>query len=431
MKIVKVSDFIKIKYRTFWEETNISKNTFSPKDELMTIEKKVIWAAYKIGMLDPSIIRKTLELAGETSKYHIAGNDSIQDSIKGLASSYKRQPAVRLLYGIGNFGDSASSDGAAARYTSIKGTPLLTSIIKDLPFVPMVINSTGDEQPEYIPTPFPMALINGLSQIGAGHSAYYDERNAREIVNWIDCLIHNKNCEIPKPISTTGCIVYKKANGYTYYDAVIIHEKNNDIITALPPKINANIVINKLRKKFPKSYANKIIDGSGKGHPTWIIVPKGLIKDADMTKYSLRTARKEAYYIWDDQTNTMKMSNLNDIALAWFKTRKQIVEKRIKNQINNLNINIHRINLIKQYVDEHMSTWSYEKIKERLGEEDCEIVLSSPERVFLPENIEKNEIRKKSLEDKIDSYNHDLLNIDDVIIKEAYDIIDKQEKYFN
>ena len=149
-KEITVSDFINTKYKDYWIYSNMNgKNSISPKEQLPEVIRKIIYASYKIGIKE-NAERKTIELKGEVSKYHAHGDSSIEDSIKGVATAYKSQPSVRLLEGVGNFGSAPGDEGAAARYTSISGTPLMSAIYKDIPFVPTNIDDTGVEQASYI-----------------------------------------------------------------------------------------------------------------------------------------------------------------------------------------------------------------------------------------------------------------------------------------
>ena len=125
---ITISDFINKKYRSYWEYSNKNgKNAIDANEQLPEVVRKIIYSAYTLG-IKPSDERKTIELAGQVVKYHAHGDSSIQESIKGVATAYKSQPATRLLHGIGNFGFAPGDDGAAARYTSIGGTPLLSAI---------------------------------------------------------------------------------------------------------------------------------------------------------------------------------------------------------------------------------------------------------------------------------------------------------------
>lgn len=474
---ITVSDFINTRYRQYWEYSNKNgKNSISPREQLPEVVRKIIYAAYMINVKEHAE-RKTVELKGEVAKYHAHGDSSIEDSIKGVATAYKSQPATRLLEGIGNFGSAPGDEGAAGRYTSISGTPLLTAIYRDIPFVPKNTDDTGLEQPEYISCPLPMALINGMSSIGIGKSCYLAERNASEIIDWIDKIrklnfdrekIDGKNILPPDAMSVTDCnTYYNNANGYIYYDAVVhwgvdINDLNKrgkfDIITNLPPKSTPQNVIYKLQNKLSSRITNKIIDGSGKGRPTYIIVPKGYLKEEDFSKYGLRLARKESIYVWHDKKNTMALSDILNIAKEWFEDRCSIVSKRLNEQKINYKANNHKIDLIKIFAENKMIDWTVDEVNkyfinlakendfhgfdidenhevinysyEEAGIRDANLVLSQSARTFLPENLKNNEITRTKNNKNIDIINKEIENIGDFVIKEARDIINAQNKFF-
>lgn len=432
MKTIKVSDFINTKYKDYWIESSMNRNVALPYEGLMTVGRRIIWAASKIGMTTLGEEHKTIALGGETLKYHIAGDQSVYDSIKGIATDYKRQPTARILKGVGNMGSCPGDPGAAARYTSVAPTPLLISMIKDIKYLPMVTDETGLEQPYYISCPVPMLLINGMRSIGIGRAAYFDERDARQVIDWISKMIkeNNWNLPAPDPITSSGCEIWvDKNNGYTYYKAKVHTEGKYDIITALPPRVSATVVINLIKKKIPK-IAKLIKDGSGKGRPVYIMVPTGYLQEKDYAKYNMSIARKEAYYIWDEDKNTTRLSTLGEIAQSWVEKRKEVVTARLTDDIEKSNDQIHKIDLIKLYVEKKMHEWKSEDIEKELGKDDADIVLRQPARTFLPENIGKNEITRKKLLEQIKEDNDKIKDIYNVILAEAYDIIDKQEKFF-
>lgn len=451
IKEITVSDFINTKYRSYWDYSNKNgKNSVNPKEQLPEVIRKIIYAAYILKIKERQE-RKTLELIGEVAKYHPHGNTSIEDSIKGVATAYKSQPAVRLLEGIGNFGSAPGDEGAAGRYTSVAGTPLLSAIYRDIPFVPFNTDDTGLEQPEYISAPLPIALISGISSIGTGKSCYIAERDAKQIIEWIDKLrMENWSDKIPAPdpMSVTGCKTwYNPDNDYIYYDAVVhygvdIHDITKrgkyDIITVLPPKSTPQNVILKLQQKMPSRITNKIINGSGRDNPIYIILPKGYLDEEDFYKYNLRYARKEQIYIWDDNINTMRRSNLIEIAKGWFEDRCKIVTKRLQKDIKSFEEQNHKFDLIKIYAEKGMTNWKsediiayYKNILPETGEEDAQLVLSQPARAFLPENLDKNELQRQANNKNIKDLKHKINNIGDFIIQEAYEIIDKQEAFFS
>lgn len=444
-----ISEFIHTKYREFWEYSNKNgKNSVDPREQIPEVVRKIIYASYKLG-IKPHEEHKTTELSGEVGKYHGHGPTPIEDSIKGVATPYKSQPAVRLLEGVGNFGTAPGDEGAAARYTSISGTPLMSAIYKDIPFMPFSTVDTGLPQPDYISCPLPMNLINGLSAIGTGFSCYIAERDAREVVEWIDNLRKHEwddnFCPPPKPMSVTGCQTWlNEDNGYVYYKANVQEYVSvpgrpgkYDVITELPPKSTPDSVLSNLRKKLPQRAIKNIIDGSGKDHPTYILVPHGFLNDEDFAKYGLISARKETVLIWEESERTMILGSIVRIAKEWFEDRCRVVTMRLNKQLELLRESNHKIDLIRQFAENGMINWSSDKVVKFFtdqdpenGEKDANIVLNQTARTFLPENLDKNKLTRTKNDKAIVDLEHDVEFVGDVVIKEAFDIIDAQERFF-
>lgn len=447
-KVIEISDFVAQNYRQFWNYSNKSNNALNPIDQIPAIVRKIIYASYLLN-IKPSEERKASELIGEVVKIHPHGDTSIGESIKGVATEYKNAVEYRLLEGIGNFGSAPGDTGAAGRYISIGGSPLLSAIYKDIEFCPMISDNTGIPQPEFISSPIPIGLIGGAQTIGVGRSNYLAERNSEEIIAWIDKLRKSefkKDYKIPAPTSVLGCkVVENDDNGFIYYYANILEgvsEKdynrkgNYDIITALPPTKNASTVINKLKAAFPK-HASLIKDASGKGEPVCIRVPKGLLDPKNFNKYGLQYARQEQILIWDDEVNTMRWSDHKTLAKKWFESRCEIVSKRLQKQQEIDQKAIRKIDLIRIFAENKMIDWKEDKVVKYFveldaenGKEDASMVLSQTARAFLPENLEKNEITKQKLLNELKELQEELQRIGDVVIEEAYEIIKKQREFF-
>lgn len=445
-----VSAFINTKYREFWEYSNMNgKNSIDAREQIPEVVRKIIYAAYRLKIRE-KMEHKTTELMGEVGKFHPHGPSSIEDSIKGVATAYKSQIPVRILEGVGNFGSAPGDEGAAGRYTSISGTPLLSAIYQDIPFVPFNTDDTGLSQPEYISSPLPFALINGASPIGTGKSCYIAERDAQEVIHWLDALRQNDwdpSIVPPDAMSVTGCNTwFEPSNGYVYYEAVVhygvdmddLNKRGKyDVITALPPKSTTQNVIYKLNNKLPTRVTKSIVDGSGLGRNTYIIVPKGYLDPKDFFKYGMKSAREEQIYVWDHNARTMRFSTLVDVAKEWFNDRSQVVGKRIQSQMDDLALTIKKIDLIKLYAENDMTKWKesdiisfFKNLDAEQGENDAHLVNSLPVRTFLPENLEKNALMKQKTEKDIKELKRKLNHLGDVVIEEAQDVIQKQINFF-
>lgn len=475
---ITVKDFMNTKYRDYWEYSNKDgKNSITPKEQLPEVVRKIIYASYKLN-IKPGEERKTPELAGETNKYHAHSNTGIEDSVKGVATAYKSQKAIRFLEGVGNFGVAQGDSGSAGRYTSVSGTPLLSAIYEDIPFMPMDTDDTGLLQPTYISCPLPIALISGVSPIGTGKSCYIAEREAGEVIDWIDKLRNNdweevnketgEVINIPEPMSVTGCTTwFNKDNGYVYYDANIhfakdINDLNKkgkfDVITELPPNATPDNVIYKLQQKLPTRTSKNIRNGAGKGRPIYIIVPTGYIEEKDYRKLGLRNSRKEQIFVWDEDKHTMRYeTSIIPIAKEWFEDRCNVVKRRLSRQVRNLEANNHAIDLIKLFVENNMFDWKSEEVVdffvklavenkftgyeldqdknpievtyEEAGQIDANTVLSQRARAFLPESLEKDQLTREKNDKQIKELNKKIKNIGTTVIDEAKAIIKAQNEF--
>ena len=98
---------------------------------------------------------------------------------------------------------------------------------------------------------------------------------------------------------------------------------------------------------------------------------------------------------------------------------------------------VHKIDLVKEFSEKHMIDWKSEdvighftKLFPETGEADASLVLSMSARSFLPENLAKNEVLRQKEEKIQEELKEEIKEIGETVIKEAYDIIDKQERFF-
>lgn len=477
---ITVEDFINWKYREYWNEANYRINAIVPTDGIAEVVRKIIFSASNI-RLSQNHASKVQELAGDVIKYHAHNEESIYGAIKGMGTEFRSQPATLFLRGVGNFGEAPGDLGGAARYLSILGTPLLDYIYKELPYVDMNADDTGLMQPTYVPTPYPIALINFNQSIGTGESTYVAERDADEIIDWVEWLSDHdwkpkpysgnyELGEVPRPISDTGSEAhFEPSNGYIYYNANVhfkvarddINKKGKfDVITEFPPGTTPSAFIYNWKKRFKDTKLEKaVIDGRGKGRPTWIAVPTGVInKDgSNWFELGIRKARKEKLLIWDTYEEVMYLGRHEHLAKGWYDTRIKILTRKLKHDIKVLEDRNHRFDLIKEFVEQKMNDWKESEIEayftkfaeqnggyqtqdeidngtkltfEEQGHRDTIYVLGMPVRSLIPESIEKNDDVVKANLKEIRAIKKNLKNIKEFIFSEARRINQIQKDYF-
>jgi DNA gyrase/topoisomerase IV subunit A len=128
-----------------------------------------------------------------------------------------------LLEGVGNFGDPPSKKpAAAARYTSVRSSSLLSEMFKDAPVTPMQPNYSAEfQEPTVIPTRVPNLLLNGTEGIAVGVTSNIPPHNLNELVDAALLVLKN-----PKTRLTT---LLKRVKGPDYREGGRIVSKTEAI----------------------------------------------------------------------------------------------------------------------------------------------------------------------------------------------------------
>ncbi|AEO70781.1 DNA topoisomerase 2-like protein [Thermothielavioides terrestris NRRL 8126] len=154
-------------------------------DGLKPGQRKVIYGAFKRNLVKD---QKVAELAGyisEVAAYH-HGEQSLQQTIIGLAQNYVGSNNVNCLEPSGNFGSrlAGGSDAASARYIHTRLSPFARRVFSKLdePNLEYQFDDGNMIEPKvYVPV-IPMVLVNGADGIGTGWSTSIPNYHPLEIV---------------------------------------------------------------------------------------------------------------------------------------------------------------------------------------------------------------------------------------------------------
>ena len=236
------------------------------RDGLKPVQRRILYASYKEGMIGESKREKTSSLTGELMKnYHPHGESTT--SIITLVAWYKTK--IPLMYGKGNWGNVAGDGAASNRYTECALSKFGYEVmISELDSSPNVVNwldtykRNGKKEPEYLPVKAPMLLINGTSGIGVGLAVDIPSHNLGEVIDATINLLHNPNAPVVlipdlcqpcdlidtnwKEISETGSGTYK-ARGHIVTEQ---DKKGNYIlrVVSLPTNATTNDIYDKILK---------------------------------------------------------------------------------------------------------------------------------------------------------------------------------------
>lgn len=258
----------------------ISRALPDARDGLKPVQRRILYAMIRQGMLHNRQFHKCAKVVGEViGNYHPHGDQSVYDTLVRLAQNWvMRAP---LIDPQGNFGSLDGDPPAAYRYTECRLTAPAESLLKDLD------EDTVDFQPNYneesteptvLPAGLPNLLLNGSTGIAVGMTTNIPPHNLGELIDGAFALIDNPNLEIEELMQhikgpdfpTGGAIIGREGienymrtgRGIVRMRGVIHTEeikngKDQLVITEIPYNVNrANLVT-----KIADLVQNKVIEG--------------------------------------------------------------------------------------------------------------------------------------------------------------------------
>lgn len=244
------------------------------RDGLLPVQRRTLWAAYKLGMPAGGGTKKSARLVGDViGKYHPHGDGAAYDSLVNMVNS-----PLPYLYGQGNFG--AMNDPAAAqRYTEVRFTKFgQTNFFSPdhIAVSTMVPNYDGrEEEPLVLPSLLPNLLLNGSFGIAVGVTTFIPSFQVKGVAELVKAVLRKQKLET-KDISKALKVNYAKyesgptnlykggaedketmvawrqflrtGNGYAYVvsDYEVDVEARSLYIRSLPPQMNPSNLIDKV-----------------------------------------------------------------------------------------------------------------------------------------------------------------------------------------
>lgn len=154
------------------------------RDGLKPVQRRILYAMYKMGMFNDKPFKKSARIAGEVmGKYHPHGDSSIYEAMVRMSQSFKM--GVTLIDMHGNNGSIDGDSAAAMRYTEARLSKEAEYLIADIDkrTVPFIPNFDDEElEPTVLPAKFPNLLVNGASGISAGYATKIPPHNLKEII---------------------------------------------------------------------------------------------------------------------------------------------------------------------------------------------------------------------------------------------------------
>jgi DNA gyrase subunit A len=220
-----ITDIMQTAYIEYSMSVIIARALPDARDGLKPVQRRVLYAMFREGLLHNRAFDKCAGVVGEVLKnYHPHGDSSVYDTLVRLAQPWvMRYP---LIDPQGNFGSVDGDMAAAYRYTEARLKDIAEDLLKDIEentvdFVPNYKESTTE--PTVLPAALPNLLMNGSTGIAVGMTTNIPPHNLSEIIDAACAIIDRPSISvdevvtyIPGPDFPTGGFITGRAGIKSY-----------------------------------------------------------------------------------------------------------------------------------------------------------------------------------------------------------------------
>lgn len=265
-KVSPIETELKNSYLIYALSVIISRALPDLRDGLKPVQRRILYAMYKSGLMHNKKFRKSATVIGSViGSYHPHGDIPVYEALVRMTQDFSlRYP---LIEGQGNFGSVDGDPPAAHRYTECKlssiGETLLRNIEKNtVEFAP---NFDGTKkEPKTLPSPIPLLLLNGASGIAVGLATYIFPHNINEVIDSLVYFIDHQECAITDLLKfiqgpdfpTGGQIISAKTDLINFYQrgqgkvtvrsSYELEENKKIVITSIPYQVNKAETLKKI-----------------------------------------------------------------------------------------------------------------------------------------------------------------------------------------
>lgn len=314
-------------------------------------EENVPWPKFK----------KAAAFVGNTlGSLHAHGDSSVYNSMIGLSRDFSKLNT--LIDGQGNLGNAGGDGAAAMRYTELRLSKFAKAVyFQDLneSIVPHVPNfDSSRKEPVYLPSAFPMFLVNSTEGIASGFSGNMPTHNLNDILACFKKFIKNPDIDtvtltkdLRPDFPLGGNIVneaelpniYESGQGIIKVKATIDIETSGGkevvVIKDLPPGVTLKTIREKIaddmksnNSKFLDKISDMYDESSIKVPVRFVIVPKRGTDPSLLINllYSNTLLLKSVSYISNIlyKSNLVETPSLSKMFEMWLEYRTSFIEKR-------------------------------------------------------------------------------------------------------
>jgi DNA gyrase subunit A len=188
-----ITDIMQTAYIDYSMSVIISRALPDARDGLKPVQRRVLYAMLREGLLHNRSTTKCAGVVGEVLKnYHPHGDASVYDTLVRMAQDWVlRYPLVDPQ---GNFGSMDGDPPAAYRYTECRLTAIAEELLRGIDedtvdFIPNYNESTTE--PTVLPSALPCLLMNGSTGIAVGMTTNIPPHNLGELIDAVCAVVDN------------------------------------------------------------------------------------------------------------------------------------------------------------------------------------------------------------------------------------------------
>src|SRR5882757_5984479 len=180
-----ITDIMQTAYIDYSMSVIISRALPDARDGLKPVQRRILYAMLREGLLHNRSFDKCAGVVGEVLKnYHPHGDSSVYDTLVRLAQNWVMR--YTLIDPQGNFGSVDGDPPAAYRYTEARLKNIAEDLLADIEedtvdFAPNYKESTTE--PTVLPAALPNLLMNGSTGIAVGMTTNIPPHNLSEIID--------------------------------------------------------------------------------------------------------------------------------------------------------------------------------------------------------------------------------------------------------
>lgn len=241
IKNVSIEEEMKRSYIDYAMSVVVARALPDVRDGLKPVQRRILYAMYKEGILPDGKYSKCMGVVGEVlKKYHPHGDAAVYDALVRMGQDWVMR--YLLIDGQGNFGSIDGDSPAAPRYTECRLAKITTKFLeniekKSINYRP---NYTGEYlEPTVLPVAVPNLLINGADGIAVGLATKIPPHNLSEVIDAIVYMIKSGNKAKGLQFN------YSQYAAKNYYDAVDYDITTRNIHY---PNFESNVSVEELMK---------------------------------------------------------------------------------------------------------------------------------------------------------------------------------------